>query len=124
LNETRIQKFCTYQEIHKAILNNKSNILSCYDQHGTTILYDKMISLSNTISIRHSNAKFIVTTFSKNKWKAIHVIAIYNPPEMQIPYFLSILKTIIQKLPMDCQPIIIGDFNKYILTNILQSTEL
>ncbi len=53
LNETSIQIFCTYQEIHNAILNNKSNILSCYDQHGTTILYDKMISLSNTTSIRH-----------------------------------------------------------------------
>jgi len=41
---------------------------------------------------------------------------------MQVPYFLSILKIIFQKILMDCQTIIIGDFNRYILTNILQST--
>lgn len=62
--------------------------------------------------------------FSKNKREAIHVIAIYKPPKMQVAYFLSNLKTILQKMPMDYQTIIIGDFNRYILTNILQSTKL
>jgi hypothetical protein len=56
--------------------------------------------------------------FSKNKQEAIHVIAIYRPPKMQVPYILSILKSILQKIPMDCQTIIIGDFNRYILTKL------
>jgi hypothetical protein len=64
----------------------------------------------------------LLQPFSKNKQEAIHVIAIYKPPKMQVPYLLSILKTTLQKIPMDCQTIIIGDFNRYILTNILQST--
>jgi hypothetical protein len=49
LNETRIQNIIIHKNIHDAIVNN-NNILSCYDQHGTMILYDKMVLLSNTTS--------------------------------------------------------------------------
>jgi uncharacterized protein YlbG (UPF0298 family) len=81
LNETKIKNICTYQEIHNVILNKKFDILYCYNQHGIIIFYDKMVSLSNTTSIKDSNIEFIITTFNENTWKAIHVIAIYKPPK-------------------------------------------
>jgi hypothetical protein len=56
-----------------------------------------MFSLSNTISIKNSNVKFIVPTFNENKQKAMHVIAIYKPPKMQVSYFIYILEPILQK---------------------------
>ncbi len=43
---------------------------------------------------------------------------------MQVPYFISILKTILQKLSMDCPTIIIKDFNIDMVKNTLQSMEL
>jgi hypothetical protein len=37
---------------------------------------------------------------------------------MQISYFISILKTNLEKIPIDCPIIVIGDFNVDMLTNI------
>ncbi len=87
----KIQNICAYQEIHNSILSNKFNILSCYNQHETIILYDEMVSSSNTISIKNSNVKFIVPTFNENTPKVLHVIAIYKPPKIQVSYFIYIL---------------------------------
>ncbi len=124
LNETKIKNICTYQEIHNVILNNKFDILYCYNQHGTMIFYNKMVSLSNTTSIKDSNIEFIITTFNENTWKAIYVIAIYKPPHKQVSYFISILKPILKKTLTNCPIVIIGDFNIEMLTNTLQWMEL
>ncbi len=88
------------------------------------LFYNEMVSLSNTTSITNSNAKFIVATFNESMWKILHIITIYKPPKLQVPYFVFILKSIFQKVPMDCPTIIIRDFNINMLTNTLQSTKL
>jgi hypothetical protein len=48
-------------------ISNKFNILSCYDQHGTTIIYDDMVSLSNINLITNLGVKLILATFNKDK---------------------------------------------------------
>jgi hypothetical protein len=52
----------------------------------------KWFLLSNTTSIAYSNVKFIVATFNENTQGAINLITIYA--KMQVPYFISILRTI------------------------------
>ncbi len=71
--------------------------MSCHNEHGTMIPYDKMIILSNTTSTTNASAKFIFASFNQNTWEVIHVIAIYKPPKMQISYFISIKKNKIGK---------------------------
>jgi hypothetical protein len=44
----------------------------------------------------------------------MHIIAIYKPPKTQISYFTSILETILEKIQINCPPIIIGDFNIHV----------
>jgi hypothetical protein len=78
-----------------------------------------MVYLSNTISIKNSNVKFIVPTFNENTQKAIHVIAIYKPQKIQVSYFIYILEPILRKTLTNCPTIIIGDFNIDMLTNTL-----
>ncbi len=43
---------------------------------------------------------------------------------MQISYFISILETILAKIPIDCPTIMIRDFNVNMLTNMSQSMTL
>jgi len=88
-----------------------------YDEHGAMILYDKMLMLSNITSTTNASVKFISASFNQNTWEVIHVSAVYKPLEMQIAYFISILKTILKKIPIDCPTIVIGDFNVNMLTN-------
>jgi hypothetical protein len=93
LDETRIQNII----IHLKKFTKqypKNNNLSCYNEHGTMILYDKMFILSNTTSTRNADAEFIYAGFNQNTREVIHVITIYKPPKMRISYFISILKKI------------------------------
>jgi hypothetical protein len=62
LNETKIQNIERHQEIYNIILN-KFKILSCYDQHGTMILYDTNMFFSHTLSKTHSSVKFLIVFF-------------------------------------------------------------
>jgi hypothetical protein len=79
LNETEIPNIQTHQEIYYVILN-KFKSLSCYDQHGKMILYDKNMFLSHTFSKKISNVEFLIGFFNKNTQQALYIIAIYKPP--------------------------------------------
>ncbi len=81
-------------------------------QHGKMILFDEMVFLSNTTSIKDSNENFIVATFNENTQEVTHVIVIYKLLKMQAFYFIFIF----QNLPWNCPIKIIRDFNIYILT--------
>ncbi len=74
------------------------------------------------ISITNLGAKIIIATFNKNIQEAMHII--YKPPKTQISYFTCILETILEKIPINFSPIIIGDFNRCMSTKISQSTIL
>jgi hypothetical protein len=54
----------------------------------------------------------------------MHVIAIYKPLKMHISYFISILKTILKKNPVDYPIVMIGDINVDMFTSMSQSTTL
>ncbi len=43
---------------------------------------------------------------------------------MQLFYFISIFKTILEKIPIDYPSIVIGDFNVDMLTNTSQSKKI
>jgi hypothetical protein len=88
--------FFANNEMYNAI-SNKFNILSCHDQHGTTIIYDDMVSLSNINLITNLGVKLILATFNKDKWEALHVIVVSKLPKMQANYLISILNNILQK---------------------------
>jgi hypothetical protein len=57
LSETKIQNIQTHQEIYNIILNILK-ILSCYDYHVTTILYDTNMFLSHEFSKTNSSLNF------------------------------------------------------------------
>jgi hypothetical protein len=46
------------------VISKKSNIISCYDEHGTMVLYDEMVTLTQTNSLTNVNAKFIIAFFN------------------------------------------------------------
>jgi hypothetical protein len=60
------------------LINHKFSILSCYNGHGTIMLYDK----NNTLNAHETHSKngieIIVTTFDFNTRKEIPVVAIYK----------------------------------------------
>ncbi len=124
LNETRIRNVHLNSKIYNA-LSQKFHILSCYDEHGTMVLYyDDNVSLTKSTTITNYDVKFITTLFNDNTWEALYIIAIYKPPKMQVPHFNSILENIVPKTPSHCPTIIIGNFNIIFLTKINQSSTL
>jgi hypothetical protein len=64
----KIPNIQTNQETYY-IISNKFKILSCYDQHGTMILYDKNMLLSHTFSKKNLSAEFLNGFFNKNTQK-------------------------------------------------------
>jgi len=64
LNEIEIPNIQTQQEIYYIILNKFKNI-SCYDQHGKMIFYDKNMFLSHTFSKTISGVEFLIGFFNK-----------------------------------------------------------
>jgi hypothetical protein len=65
---------------------DKFYILSCYDEHGTMVLYDNVSFLLETINITNNSAEFLIILFNKNTCEAINIIVIYKPPRMQIHF--------------------------------------
>jgi hypothetical protein len=64
LNETRIKNIIMHKKFTKKI--QKIIKLSCYNENGTMIFYDKMFILSNTTSTTNVDAKFIYASFKQN----------------------------------------------------------
>jgi hypothetical protein len=58
------------------------------------ILFDEMVFLSNTTSIKDSNENFIVATFNENTQEVTHVIVIYKLLKMQAFYFIFIFQNL------------------------------
>ncbi len=110
LNETRIRNVHLNSEIYY-VLSQKFHILSCYDEHGTVVLYDDNVSLTKITTITNSSAEFITTFFDDNTWEALYIIATYKPLKMQMSHFNFILKNIVQKMLSHCSIVIIEDFN-------------
>ncbi len=102
-------------------ISKKFNIISCDDEHGTMVLYDEMVTLTQTNLLTNVGPKFIIAFFNDNTWETLYLIAIYMPPKMQVNYFCCILKTIIKQMPQNVSTIIIEDFNVDILTETYQS---
>ncbi len=85
------------------------------------VLYDEMVTLTQTNLLTNIGAEFIIAFFNDNTWETLYLIAIYMPPKMQVNYFCCILKTIIKQMPQNVSMIIIEDFNIDILTKTCQS---
>jgi hypothetical protein len=45
------------------VLSQKFQILSCYDEHGTRILYDDNVSLTDNTTMKHVGVEFFYYTF-------------------------------------------------------------
>ncbi len=85
LNETKVQNIHATQEIYNVILK-KFNILSCYNElKKIMILYDQVLSLSQTISTTKSHAEFIIGSFNKYRWKVISKVqeTIAQPEQLE-----------------------------------------
>jgi hypothetical protein len=88
------------------------------------VLYDDNVSLTENTIVTNSSAKFIVALFNDNTQETLYIIAIYEPPKLQVSHFNSILESIIQKMLSHCPTIIIGDFNINFLIKTNQSSTL
>jgi hypothetical protein len=88
------------------------------------IIYNIMFILIKYNINNNVDAKFIFASFNQNTWKVIHVIAILKPLKMQLFYFILILETILENIPIDCPTVVIGDFNVDMLTSISWSKKL
>jgi Kef-type K+ transport system membrane component KefB len=88
------------------------------------VLYDKMVTLTQTNPLTNVGAEFIIAFVNDNTWKTLYLIAIYMRTKMQVNYYFCILKTIMKQMPQNVPMIIIEDFNVDILTKTCQSTIL
>jgi hypothetical protein len=79
-------------------LTNKFDILSCYDQHGTMIFYDKIVSLSKSFVMTNHGAEFFCTNFNKTTFEALHIIAIYKSLKISIQHLNSTLNRIFKNV--------------------------
>jgi hypothetical protein len=85
------------------------------------VLYDEMVTLTQTNLLTNVGAEFIIAFFNDNTRETLYLITIYMPPKMQVNYFCCILETIIKQMPQNVSTIIIEDFNVDILTKTCQS---
>jgi hypothetical protein len=115
LNETKMKNLDINSKIYNC-LSQKFQILSCYDEHGTIILYDDNVSLIHNTTMTHSKVEFNTAFFNNNTCDALYVIIVYKPPKMQLSHFDYMLETFIHKMPSNCPTMIIGDFNIDLLT--------
>ncbi len=104
------------------LTNLKFSILSCYDGHGTVMLYNPNNTLDTHEIHIQNGIEIIAATFNFNTWRTIHVV--YKPPTKCIENFLQLLKKNYVKVPHYCLTIFIGDFNVNMLENILASKQL
>jgi hypothetical protein len=56
------------------------------------MFYDNTIFLSQTIALTNLSAKFIISSFNKNTWNALHIIAIYKPQKWKWYILIQLLK--------------------------------
>jgi len=110
LNETRIRNVHLNSKFYN-VLSQKFHILSCYDEHGTMVLYDDNVSLTKITTITNYGVEFITAFFYDNTGQALYIIAIYKPLQMQMSHFNSILENIVQKMLSHCPTEIIGNLN-------------
>jgi hypothetical protein len=68
------------------------------------ILYDTNMFLWHTFSKTNSGVEFLIVFFFENTRQALHIIAIYKPPQMNTIFFISILENIVTKIPTNVQP--------------------
>jgi hypothetical protein len=123
LNETRISSLDANLDLC-ALLLNKFNALSCYDGHGTIMLYHTNMTLFKSCTFTHFGANFIMSSFNENTSRAMNIIATYKPPTMQLCHYLDILKNILKLIPIDCPTFLLGDVNVDMFVENLQSTTL
>jgi hypothetical protein len=101
LNETQISSLDASSDLH-ALLLQIFNALSCYDGHGTIMLYHTNMTLFKSCTFIHSGAEFIMSSFNENTTRAMNIIVTYKPLTMQLCHYLGVLKNILKSMPTDC----------------------
>jgi hypothetical protein len=113
LIETRLQS--TSSEICNFIDTSKYSYISVFDGHGILMLYDGPMILHSFETFTIDGSKYIAATYNIKIQKAIYIICVYKAHTCSISAFLENLQTLIQKSPIHCSTIILGDFNIDIL---------
>ncbi len=93
------------------VTNHKFSILSCYDIHGTVMLYDKITHYMHIKYIQRMELELLQPTLTHKK----HVI--YKPLTIHIESFFQLFKCIYIKAPYHCPTTFIRDFNVDMLEN-------
>jgi hypothetical protein len=62
------------------------------------VLYDEMVTLTQTNLLKNVGVEFIIALFNNNTQEALYLIAVYKPLKMQVNYFCYILETIIKQM--------------------------
>jgi hypothetical protein len=92
LNETKIKNI-HIDPNNNIEMSKKIHFISCYDQHGIMVLYNKTMISSKSTTMTHFGVELISTTFNENIRQTIHIITIYKPPTLSIHHFINFLQT-------------------------------
>jgi hypothetical protein len=95
LNEIIIQNVHLNLEIYN-VLSQKFHVLSTYDEHGTMVLYDDIVSLIENTTITNFGVE-LITTFNDNTEETLYISIMHKPLKMQVSHFQIYIKNIIQK---------------------------
>ncbi len=122
LNETKMNFFDINSKFY-TILWQEFQILSCYDEHGTIILYDDNVSSIDT-TMTHSKTEFNTAFFNNNTHDSLYVIMVYKPPKNATITFLLHVRNIWTQNAFKLSNYDNWNFNIDLLTNTIQSTTL
>jgi hypothetical protein len=80
--------------------------MSCYDGHGTIMLFHDNMKLSKSCTFTAFGAEFIIALFNGNTSLPMNIITTYKPPKMQLFDYLVILSSILETVLIDCSTFI------------------
>jgi hypothetical protein len=89
------------------VLSQKFHVISCYNEHGTMVLYDDIVSLIENTTIPNSAIELITTLFHDNTQETLYITIMHKPPKIQVSHFQIYITNFIQIYLPICLTIII-----------------
>ena len=81
-----------------------------YGGHGILLLYEHHINCASLYTMNYNGSEFIAASFNLSTRNAIYVITTYCVHSTNITLFEDHLHELVNKAPLECPIIILGDF--------------
>ena len=106
--ETRIRYA---HDVDRYIDTSRYKYIHNYGGHGILMLYEHHINFASFYTMNCNESEFTASSFNLGTCNAIYVIIVYHAHSTNITLFVDHLHKLIHEAPLECQIIILDDFN-------------